>query len=306
MASLEAQQLDAHLRSLNEQTVGDGPPDVEALRAGADQMAGLATPVEGVEVTEVDANGCTAVMHLPEKASEDRVVMWTHGGGYNLGSARTHERMISHLALAAGCRILNLDFRRAPEHPYPAAHHDALKAFQWLVDDGHDPATIAVGGDSAGGGLALSTLLALRDSGRHAGAGVLISPWTDLSLSTPAVRQRAHRDTLISVPTMHVMAANYLAGHDPRDPVVSPLFADLAGLPPLYIAVSEEEVLYDDSALVAERAGEAGTEVELDARDGLPHVYTLWAGNLPEADETIARIGAWLHRTLSSEAALTP
>ena len=169
MASHEAQRLQAQLRSLHEQVAGDGPPSIDALRAGADQMAGLATAVEAVELTEVDANGCAAIMHVPAKASRDRILMWTHGGGYNLGSARTHERMSSHLAVAGGCPILNLDFRRAPEHPYPAAHQDALSAFQWLVDHGHDPATIAVGGDSAGGGLALSILLALRDSGRHAG-----------------------------------------------------------------------------------------------------------------------------------------
>jgi acetyl esterase/lipase len=191
--------------------------------------------------------------------------------------------------------VLSVDYRLAPEHPFPAAVNDAITAYRWLLADGTDPAIIALAGDSAGGGLALAALVALRDAGDPMpAAAAVISPWTDLALTGDSLRTRAAVDVMIKPAGMRETAEAYLNGQDPRHPHASPLYADLRGLPPTLIHVGDAEVILDDSTRFAGNARAAGVDVTLEVWDEMPHVWHAFAGLLPEADQAIGRMGTWL------------
>ena len=215
---------------------------------------------------------------------------------------RSHSKLVGHLARAAGARALNVDFRRAPEHPHPAALNDALTAYQWVLDQGIEPRHVAVAGDSAGGGLATALLVKLRDEELPLpAAGTLISPWVDLTCSGESMTARADVDPISDRAGAVHCATLFLDGGDPTDPYASPLFADLSGLPPLYIQVGEHEVFFDDAMRLATRARASGGDVQLDAFPGMWHAFQLYAGNVPEADEAISRFGQYLRARLGVE-----
>ena len=196
-------------------------------------------------------------------------------------------------------RVLNVDYRLAPEHPHPAAVDDAVAAVRFALASGFAPSRTAVAGDSAGGGLALATLLALRDAGLELpAAGVCISPWTDLSGSGESMRTRAAQDPLVDAETLARMAAHYLAGRDPRTPLASPLFADLRGLPPLLVHVGSAEILLDDATRVAERARDVGGDVQLEVWDGMIHVWHAFADMLPEGEQAVQGIAEFLDKKM--------
>ncbi len=221
--------------------------------------------------------------------------MYLHGGAYQLGSPATLRHLVAMLAAAAQAQALSVDYRLAPEHPFPAAVDDAVAAYRWLLAAGRDPASVAIAGDSAGGGLTLATLVALRDAGDPLpAAAVAISPWTDLALTGESLRTRAGADVMVKPAGMPESAALYLTGTDPRHPYASPLYADLRALPPLLIQVGDAEVILDDSTRFAARARTAGVDVTLEIWDEMPHVFQAFAGLLPEADQAVARIGSWL------------
>jgi monoterpene epsilon-lactone hydrolase len=225
------------------------------------------------------------------------VLMYLHGGGYQLGSPGTLRNLIGLLSAGASARVLSVDYRLAPEHPFPAAVEDALTAYRWLLAAGTDPAAIAIAGDSSGGGLALGTLVALRDAGDALpAAAAVISPWTDLALTGESLRTRAEAEVMVKPTGMPETAALYLNGADPRHPYASPLYADLRGLPPILIHVGDAEVILDDSIRFAARARDAGVDVTLEVWDEMPHVWHAFAGLLPEADQAVAGLGAWLDR----------
>jgi acetyl esterase/lipase len=299
MASPQAVELREGLLAWRASIVGQGPISIEGMRAGASAMATFATEPIGVEVTEVDVDGIPGLLHTPTDLAPAGIALWIHGGGLTMGSAWTHSRMSGHFAVASGCAFLNTDFRLAPENPFPAANEDAMTAYRWLVRQGYEPASIAIGGDSAGAGPALSTLVALRDAGepRPAG-GIIISGWLDFTMSSPAFTERVERDLVNTPSVMAQLRDGVLDGHNPADPAASPLFADFARLPPLYVLASEEEVLYDDNAELAKKAGAAGVDVTFEGKPDIPHVPTLWAGNLPEADDAVRAIGSWLRQTI--------
>jgi monoterpene epsilon-lactone hydrolase len=302
MASRQAVELNEGLRAWRaSMQVSDGPISVELMRQGATAMTTFATEPAGVDVSEVDINGIPGLMHRPTGQDPRGVLLWMHGGGLVLASARTHSRMSGHLAAASGFAVLNPDYRLAPEHPFPAANEDAMAAYRWLVAGGWDPSKIVIGGDSGGGIPALATLVALAGSDEQVAAGIVISGWLDLTMSLPAFVDRVDRDLINDPPAQAQLRDLVLNGHDPADPKASPLFADLHGLPPLYVLASEEEVLYDDNAELAKRAGAAGVDVVFVALPVVPHVPTLWAGNLPEADEQVKAIGAWLRSRVASQ-----
>jgi len=227
------------------------------------EMAVAAYPVpEDVKLEAREAGGVPAEWVRAAGCSYERVVEYLHGGGYVIGGLATHRELASRLSRSTGASVLVVDYRLAPEHPFPAALDDAVAAYRWLLAEGFDASSVALAGDSAGGGLVVATLIALRDANSPLpAAAVCLSPWADLTQSGDSVTTRAEIDPITSKAALDAMAAWYLGDHDPRDPLASPLFGDLAGLPPLLVQVGELEVLYDDAARLAERARDAGVSV---------------------------------------------
>lgn len=218
-----------------------------------------------------------------------RALLYFHGGGFFCGTPQTHRAITARLAQLLGYSVFSLDYRLAPEHPFPAALDDAIAAWQWLLSLGFRPDRIWLGGDSAGGGLALALLLACRERGLPFPAGALLySPWTDLTCSTPSVSENAARCAWF-MPEQVTFAAEIYAGPASRkDPLLSPLHADLHGLPPLLLHASDSELLRDDSVLLAERARASGVDVHLRLWHGLPHAWPNFAGLMPEGDLCLA------------------
>lgn len=233
-------------------------------------------------------------------AKNDRVLLYLHGGGYTIGSPRTHRALTSHLAVAASCDVLVPDYRLAPEHPYPAALNDAVAAYRTLLEH-FTPARIAVGGDSAGGGLALCTALALRDAGLPMPAAlVLISPWTDLTLSGDTIDALGPIDPMLGRPWLQRAGQAYRGDLAADDPRVSPLNATLDGLPPTLVQVGSDEILLSDSRRFVDKARATGLDVRLEVEPGMWHDFQIHAGVLHVADAAIARIADFLRTRWST------
>jgi epsilon-lactone hydrolase len=231
---------------------------------------------------------------IPEGADEDRVILYLHGGGFVVGSIDSHRNMAARIARAAGCKALIIDYRLAPEHPFPAGTEDCLAAYNWLLDEGYDAEKIAIGGDSAGGGLTATTLLGIRDSGLpQPAAGIMMSPAVDLAMTGESMRTKKREDPLIDVAWGRDCMGLYLGRSDARGPVASPLYADLEGLAPMLIHVGTREVLLDDSIRFTDKARAAGVEVDLKVWPGMFHVFQFCAPIVPESRESVAEIGAF-------------
>lgn len=249
------------------------------------------TPPE-VKVERVSAPVAPAEWLRPPGALAGRVVLYLHGGGYVIGSPRSHRHLAAAIAAAGQASALLLDYRLAPEHPYPAAVDDATAAYRWLLDQGIAPGHIVIGGDSAGGGLTVATLLALRDARLPLPAGgVCISPWVDLTCSGGSYRTRAAVDPIVTRTGVEEMARAYLGSSAARTPLASPLFADLRGLPPLLIHVGSDEVLLDDAVQLADRARSAGVDATLEVWDRMIHVWHWFLPMLDEAQAAVDGIG---------------
>jgi epsilon-lactone hydrolase len=249
---------------------------------------------EGVTVTPVQvdglAEGLSAEWITPAGAPADRVILYTHGGGYVSGNCADHRSIVAKFAKAAGLRTLLYDYRLAPEHPFPAAMEDTLAVYRWLLAQGIAPANILIAGESAGGGLCLAALVAIKDVGLPLpSAGVALSPWTDLTLSGESYRANAR--LCLSPPGMsQVCSAYYVGENDPHHPWISPLFGDLRGLPPVLIIVGGDETMRDDSVQFAEKARAAGVDVTLRVVPGMFHCFPLLAPAFPEATQAMAEI----------------
>jgi len=246
-------------------------------------------------VREDVADGAVKGEWLRPAKGARRTVLYLHGGGYVFGSPRTHRTLTYPLALAAEADVFAPAYRLAPEHKCPAAIEDALAAFDWLLASGRTPERIVIAGDSAGGGLALATLLALKARGGPLPAcAVLFSPWTDLSGSGATIASNAGSDAMFSRETILGGAYKYYGALDPKDSRVSPLYGELSGLPPLLVFASQSEMLYDDSVRLVEKANEAGVAVRFESRRGLAHVWPLFHPLLPEAREALDIAGAFI------------
>ncbi|MBX7167777.1 MAG: alpha/beta hydrolase [Pirellulales bacterium] len=268
---------------------------IERLRRDFVRSSSLASPPEDLRLDH-GTLGPVPVgwFHLPESRA-DRVLFYLHGGGFVLGSPITHRELISQLARASATTAVAVDYRLAPEHPFPAAHDDALAAYRGLLAEGIQGRQIVVGGDSAGGALALRLVQRLRDEDVALPAAcVLISPWTDLTQSAESYTSVGDRDPMLSRAALQRMADLYLAGHPADDPAASPLLGDLSGLPPLLIHVGSAEILLDDSTRLAERARAAGTEVTLEIFPEMIHVWHFFASVLPEAQAAVAAVGRFI------------
>jgi epsilon-lactone hydrolase len=247
----------------------------------------------------VDAGAVAAERIVPHAAPYDRYLLYLHGGGYIAGSPSVYRHLAWRLALAVGAQVLAPDYRLAPEHPFPAALDDALAAYLWLLAEGVEPRQVAVVGDSAGGGLAFALLLRLRDQNRPLPAAVAaLSPWTDLALTGASLRGNAKADPMLDVAELPRVVRSYLGGADPRHPWASPIYGDLAGLPPALIQVGSDEILRDDAARLAERLDLAGGTVRLEIWPRMPHVWHLFAPMLPEARRAIGHVGDFLRQWL--------
>ena len=250
---------------------------------------------DDIETERVGANGVPAEWITAPESQAGRVIMYLHGGGYLFGSVRTHRVMLAHMARAAKARILALDYRLAPEIPFPAPVEDSVSAYQWLLGQGTTAEKLVIAGDSAGGGLTVAALVALRGVGEPMpAAGVCISPWTDMESTGESMTTNAEADPSVSKERLLKIARVYLAGKDPRAPLASPIHADLTGLPPMLLQVGGIEVLLDDSALLKARAKEAGVPVEMEVWNDMPHVWHHYAPILPEARQAIGKIGEFV------------
>lgn len=275
-------------------------PSIAEMRAGLEAMAGAFPLAPDATCEKVDAGGVPAEWITVPGADSTSAILYLHGGGYVVGSINSHRGLASRLSRAAGARALAIDYRLAPEHPFPAAVDDATTAYRWLVKRGVSPRRIVIAGDSAGGGLAVATLVNLRDQGDPLpAAGVCLSPWVDLEGIGESMTARAHLDPMVQKEGLQMLARHYLGKADARSPLAAPLYADLSGLPPLYIQVGTAETLYDDSTRLAERARKAGVDVTLEPWEEMIHVFQLFAAMLPEGREAIERIGAFVRRQVT-------
>ena len=269
-------------------------------RAAMEASVG-AFPIEAdIVATETQAGGVAADWVAVDGSDADRVILHLHGGGYSMGSRTTHRGLAGRIARAARARVLLPDYRLAPEHPFPAAVEDAVACWHWLISQGHAPRHMAIAGDSAGGGLALATLLALKERGEALPAcAVGLSPWVDLDRRGAAhdgatIDGAAIDDPMLTREGLQHSARLY-AGDELRHPLASPLYGDLAGLPPLLLQVGGRELLLSDSLRLAAKMRAAEGNVTLEIEDGLIHVWQIFP-NLPEAHQAIARIGAFVQR----------
>lgn len=298
MASMQSAVLSFWIKQLR--LFGGGDQDYRRMRARFDRLSAQSRPRRGVKATLVDAGGVSAEWLIPAGAPEEGVLLYLHGGAWSMGSTDTHRMLVSSLALASGVRALSINYRLAPEHPFPAGLDDCLAAYHWLLRSGISPAKIIVVGDSAGGNLALGLLVALRDAGAPLPAGaVALSPVTDLTFSGESMETRRHLDPFFGEAGSLSVVKEYLAGQDPRQPLISPLFAELRGMPPLLIHVGDHEILLDDSVRFGEAAKKAGVEVQVVVWHGMFHVFQVFAPILPEAKEAIKQIGEFIKSRLS-------
>jgi len=250
---------------------------------------------EDVTYREETVGGVPGIWALPIGADHSKVLLYTHGGGFAVGSAASHRKLAGHVAKALGVTAFVLDYRRAPEHPHPAQVEDGVAAFVALTERGIAAADITTIGDSAGGNLAVAITLALRERGLPLPGGVIaFSPWLDMECKGETLATNAGTDALITVPLLEGMIAGVLGGEiDPTTALANPLYADFAGFPRLYINAGGAEMLLDNATRLAELAQAAGTDVTLSIVDDMQHVFPCLAGNAPEADTEIAGIAAW-------------
>jgi acetyl esterase/lipase len=260
----------------------------------------LTAEPRGVDYIETDAAGLAAMWAIPKRAVDDRVLLCLHGGGFISGSLYTHRKMFAHLAKATGVRALVFDYRLAPEHPHPAQVDDATAVYRWLLRQGFDADRIAFTGDSAGGGLAVTTQLRARQRGLPVPAAAMpFSPWVDMEATGRSYDANRHRDPFFYRESVREFAAMFLGENgDPRDPLANPLCADLSGLAPMYIQVGGDETLLDDARRLSEHARRAGVEVRLDVFPDLLHTFQMAAGRAPEADEAIRAMADWVRPRL--------
>jgi epsilon-lactone hydrolase len=291
MASPQLQMAKDALKALTE----SGAKTPQEFRVVFEKVAASSPIPPDIKSEKVNAGGVEAEWISAPNSAADRAVLYVHGGGYVIGSINTHRDLMGRIARASGARVLGLNYRLAPEHPFPAAVDDSVAAYRWMLTQGLKPGRIAVAGDSAGGGLAVAALVAIRDAKLPVpGAGVCMSPWVDMEGIGESMKTRAAADPAVQREGLVGMAAAYLAGQDPRSPLAAPLYADLKGLPPLLIQVGDAEVLLDDSTRLADRAKAAGVSTKLEVWPEMIHVWQMFASFLPEGQQAVDGIGSFL------------
>ena len=274
-------------------------PDLSAApsvaRGQFDAMLADMPVPEGLRFSPATAAGVPGLWSDSDGASSERTLLYLHGGAYVIGNANGYRSVWGALAKAARARGLAIDYRLAPEHPFPAAVDDAVAAYRWLLEQGRRPGSIVIAGDSAGGGLTVAMLVKARSAGLPMPAAALaISPWVDLECVGQTIASKAEADPALTKAGLVNMAAHYIGGGSARDPLVSPLYADLTGLPPLLIQVGSAEILLDDAIRLAGVAGAADVRTTLEVWPGMPHVWHAFGFMLDEGREATVRAGEFL------------
>ncbi len=282
MASIQSRVMELMIRRMN--LFNYDRANLQALRLRMDRLSARAPGGSKVEVKPVQAGTVPGEWLIPPGAPPDRAVLYLHGGAWFLGSPRSHRAFVSRLAQAGGFRALVIDYRLAPEHPFPAGLEDCLAAYEWLQQNGIPPHKMVVAGDSAGGNLALALLVMLRDTGKPLPAGaVALSPATDLAGTGASQQTRRQLDPFFAKTSVSSVVPDYITVHDPCHPWISPLYADLHGLPPLLIHAGDHEILRDDAVRFGEKAAAAGVDVKTVVWPGMFHVFQMFDPIVPEA-----------------------
>lgn len=269
--------------------------DLEKLRTGLESRTTLLPPARGVEIRRDVIESVDCEWHIPVGCEEAPIIYYLHGGAYVMGSPATHRRLVSHIAKLANMRALLPDYRLAPEARYPAALEDSLRVYRALKGSAERNTHIAIGGDSAGGNLAMATILALRDAGEKLPhACFLMSPWLDMTATGESLATRAKLDPWFRPEYVLPTAEKMFRDADRRDPLVSPVFANLDNLPPTLVHVGDHEILLSDSTRIAERIRQSGGDVELQIWPDMWHVFQFFVGQMPESDQSIRAIAAFL------------
>lgn len=275
---------------------------VEKARAQFEKIAGsFLIRATGVEVEQTQIAGVNVDWLRPKNARKDKVLLYLHGGAYVMGSPRTHRQLVSHIVRAAGVVAVLPDYRLAPEHPFPAAIDDAVAVYRALLESGFRAEDIIISGDSAGGGLSMATLLQLRHAGiPMPAAAVLLSPFLDITGSGESATTRADRDPWFDIADLHVVAGYYCPDESEwHNPLVSPVFANVAGLPPMLIQVGDDEILLSDSTRLAEKLEAEGIEVELEVWPHMWHVFQMFIHKMPESGVAVRKIAAYIQKRFS-------
>lgn len=269
--------------------------DVDKMRRRLDQLGRLTRVARNVAIEEDRLHGLKVEWYRPENALSGKVLLYLHGGAFVLGSCDSHRKLVTQIARAGRIDAVLPEYRLAPEHRYPAGLQDCVGVYRALLDYGYNPDNIVVGGDSAGGGLTMSLMLELRHSGVPLpGAAVLLSPFLDLSASGESVTTRAAQEPWFRAEDVHVVIKYYCPDENLEDPLISPVFANVAGLPPTLVQVGDDEILLSDSTRIAEKMKAAGVEVELQIFPEMWHVFQLFVGKMPESRVAVDKIGDFI------------
>jgi monoterpene epsilon-lactone hydrolase len=297
MASKQAEAVKDHWLSMTQAAQGNPNQTLEEVRERVEKRwGGLTAEPGGVDYLDIEVAGLPALWAVPRNSAEDRVIFCVHGGGGVSGSIYTHRKLFGHLAKAIGARALLTEYRQA-QHPAPL--EDTIAAYRWLLDQGLDAERVAVVGDSIGGGLAVSTMLRARELGLPTAAAVLLmSPWVDMAVSSHTFETKRDTEAFFYKEVVGALAAMFLGGADPKDPLASPLYADLSGLPPIYIQVGGDETLLGESIQFDENARKAGVDVRIEVFPDQLHTFQMAAGYSPESDDAIRKLAAWVRPKL--------
>jgi len=270
---------------------------VEQYRAGMEKMTSMAKMPDGVRTEKINCDGVPAEWIIPQNLKNPGVVLYLHGGGYAMGSINTHRALMARIADASKTKVLGIEYRLAPENPFPCAIDDAFKAYNWLLEQGFDHSKIVISGDSAGGGLTVALLIRIRDENApRPAAGVCLSPWLDLVATGESILKLADEDPLIDLTSVKQFALYYAPEEKLKHPWISPLYADLTGLPPIYIQVSTSEILLDDTRRFAEKAQFAGIDIQVEYWEKMVHVWQAFGSYLPEALQAIQKLGIYIEK----------
>jgi len=292
---MSADPIDQVIALLEGNDLSGEDQSLDERRAAMDNMSAVFGEPQGVTRDHTEIAGRPVQVFKPEGADPQNVLLYFHGGGYVLGSPNSHANLTARLAITSGATVISADYRMAPEHLFPAAVEDGLAFYKALLDQGVAPSRLAVGGDSAGGGLTFATLLKARDAGLPMPAAAIgLSPWTDLTGKSETYVSRKDTDPMLDPETITKFAKEYLGEAASTDPLASPLSADLSGLPPIFIQVGDAEILLDDSREFEKKARAAGVDCKLEVWDRMIHVWHAFFPILPEGEEAIERLGAFL------------